>query len=85
MARFVRRITVATGSYTFSTLNDDAVRLRLATTTGADPTGTGLTGLGTGTWNVINNWADQARNGSFRTTTAQRQLPHHNREQPTSR
>lgn len=69
MARFVRRITVATGSYTFSTLNDDAVRLRLATTTGADPTGTGLTGLGTGTWNVINNWADQARNGSFRTTT----------------
>jgi hypothetical protein len=63
MARFVRRITVTTGPYTFSTLSDDAVRLRFANVAGGGST------TAPGGWNLIENWVDQGRNGSFRTVT----------------
>jgi Flp pilus assembly pilin Flp len=65
MARFVRRITVPVGPITFSTLSDDAVRLRMSTLTGTD---IGTAGLGAG-WNIIENWVNQGRNGSFRSAT----------------
>jgi len=49
--RFFRTINVTGGQYTFITNSDDGVRVRVETSTGANPAGL------SGTWNVINDWS----------------------------
>ncbi|MBC7814543.1 MAG: hypothetical protein H7175_25535, partial [Burkholderiales bacterium] len=67
MARFVKVVTLATGTYSLTTVTDDGARVMIEQW---DPTGNGGFGAATslgangtctngGTWNIINDWVNQ--------------------------
>ncbi len=65
--RFMRTITVTGGQYTFITTSDQAVRVRVETTTGAEPAG--FPASPPNIWNVINNWVSHSRSVDYQAVT----------------